>query len=70
MLSCCSDPSALPKRHGPVYGMALLWQPDVVYLYLALIEHYSVAVETVEAAAGAIQNITACNWKVINSACV
>ena len=44
--------------------MALLWQPEVMYLYLAVIEHYSVAVETVEAAAGAIQNLTACNWKV------
>ncbi|XP_064385497.1 catenin delta-1-like isoform X2 [Halichondria panicea] len=57
------DPSSLPKRTGPVYGMALLWQPDIVYLYLALIEHFSVAIETIEAAAGAIQNLTACNWK-------
>ena len=26
-----------------MYGMALLWQPEVMYLYLAVIEHYSVA---------------------------
>ena len=60
------DRSALPKRNKPVYGMALLWQPDVVYPYLALIEHYNGCAETMEAAAGAIQNLTACNWKVHN----
>ena len=57
------DPAALPKRQKPVYGMALLWQPEVVYPYLALIEHYGSCADTLEAAAGTIQNLTACSWK-------
>lgn len=59
-----SDPSSVPKRCKPVYGVALLWQPEVVYVYMAVIEQYSSCSEAVEAAAGAIQNLTACNWKV------
>ena len=57
------DPIALPKCSKSVYGMALLWQPEVVYPYLALIEQYSGCAETMEAATVAIQNVTACNWK-------
>lgn len=57
------DLAALPRRQKPVYGMALLWQPEVVYPYLALIEHYGSCADTLEAAAGAIQNLTACSWK-------
>ena len=54
----------MPKRCKPVYGVALLWQPEVVYVYRAVIEQYSSSSEAVEAAPGAIQNLTACNWKV------
>ena len=59
-----TDPSSVPKRCRPVYGVSLLWQPEVIYVYLAVIEQYSSCSEAVEAAAGAIQNLTACNWKV------
>ena len=47
-----------------MYGVALLWQPEMVYVYLAVIEQYTSCSEAVEAAAGAVQNLTACNWKV------
>ena len=47
-----------------MYGKCLLWQPEVVFVYLAVVEQYPDSVETIEAAAGAIQNLTACNWKV------
>ena len=63
-LTHSTDLSSLPKRKKPVYGVALLWQPEVMYVYLAVVEHYSGNVETVEAAAGAIQNLTSCGWKV------
>ena len=44
----------------------MLWQPEVVYVYLAVIEQYTSCPEAMEAAAGAVQNLTACNWKVTN----
>lgn len=40
----------------------LLWQPDVVKPYLALLSGCSNS-ETLEAAAGAIQNLAACYWQ-------
>ena len=43
-------------------GMALLWQTDVVQPYLALLSECSNP-ETLEAAAGAIQNLAACYWQ-------
>lgn len=43
-------------------GMDLLWQPDVVKPYLALLSGCSNS-ETLEAAAGAIQNLAACYWQ-------
>lgn len=43
-------------------GKELLWQPDVVKPYLALLSGCSNS-ETLEAAAGAIQNLTACYWQ-------
>ncbi len=50
-------------RLEPVRGMELLWQPDVVQVYLPLLSDCSNP-ETLEAAAGAIQNLAACDWQV------
>ncbi|XP_018021513.1 catenin delta-2 [Hyalella azteca] len=50
-------------RSDPPRGMELLWQPDlVVQPYLALLSECSNP-ETLEAAAGAIQNLAACYWQ-------
>ena len=43
-------------------GMDLLWQPEVVQPYLNLLSNCSNP-ETLEAAAGAIQNLAACYWQ-------
>merc|ERR1719312_1955123 len=51
-----------PTRTGPVKGMDLLWQPEVVQPYLNLLSNCSNP-ETLEAAAGAIQNLSACYWQ-------
>lgn len=53
----------LPRRHQPVFGIALLWQPEVVHPYLALIKSSSNP-DTLEGSCGAIHNLTACSWKV------
>ena len=50
-------------RVDPARGMELLWQPDVVQVYLPLLSDCSNP-ETLEAAAGAIQNLAACDWQV------
>lgn len=50
--------SAIAQTHGK----DLLWQPNVVKPYLALLSGCSSS-ETLEAAAGAIQNLTACYWQ-------
>ena len=66
-LICFSNPtaaSAMPKRRKPVYGKSLLWQPEVAFVYLAVTEQYPDCIDAVEAAAGAVQNLTACDWKV------
>lgn len=44
-----------------VTGAALLWQPHVVKLYLKLLQDSS-NIETLEASAGAIQNLAACQF--------
>lgn len=44
-------------------GMQCCWQPDVVQIYLALLSECSNP-ETLEASAGAIQNLCACYWPV------
>lgn len=46
----------------PNRGMDLLWQPEVVQSYLALLSNCSNP-ETLEGAAGAIQNLAACYWQ-------
>lgn len=50
------------SRGEPVRGMELLWQPEVVQSYLALLQSCSNP-ETLEAAAGALQNLAACYWQ-------
>ena len=58
------DSSLAPIHHRPVMGVALLWQPEIVIPYLAVMEKYTANNDLVEAATGAIQNLTACSWKV------
>jgi hypothetical protein len=50
------------QRNENVRGMELLWQPEVVQPYLSLLSDCSNA-ETLEASAGAIQNLSACYWQ-------
>ncbi|KAK7582219.1 hypothetical protein V9T40_013664 [Parthenolecanium corni] len=50
------------SRTEPVSGMELLWQPEVVQVYLSLLQTCSNP-ETLEAAAGALQNLAACYWQ-------
>ena len=54
--------SSRGPRSGPAKGMDLLWQPEVVQPYLNLLSNCSNP-ETLEAAAGAIQNLSACYWQ-------
>ncbi|KAJ1357986.1 molecular chaperone [Parelaphostrongylus tenuis] len=51
------------KEHGNevVTGPALLWQPHVVKLYLKLLQEAS-NLDTLEASAGAVQNLAACQF--------
>ncbi|XP_056146746.1 splicing regulator ARVCF [Lampris incognitus] len=51
----------LPKRAEPMKGLELLYQPEVVRLYLALLTR-SQNHNTLEAAAGALQNLAAGQW--------
>lgn len=54
--------SNIPTSNGnQTHGKDLLWHPDVVKPYLALLSGCSNS-ETLEAAAGAIQNLAACYW--------
>ncbi|XP_020313745.1 armadillo repeat protein deleted in velo-cardio-facial syndrome isoform X1 [Oncorhynchus kisutch] len=51
----------LPKRTEPMKGLELLYQPEVVRLYLSLLT-CSQNHNTLEAAAGALQNLAAGHW--------
>uniref|UniRef100_A0A1A8FS12 Armadillo repeat gene deleted in velocardiofacial syndrome b n=1 Tax=Nothobranchius korthausae TaxID=1143690 RepID=A0A1A8FS12_9TELE len=51
----------LPKRTEPSKGFELLYQPEVVRLYLSLLTE-SQNYNTLEAAAGALQNLSAGQW--------
>ncbi|XP_041753737.2 armadillo repeat protein deleted in velo-cardio-facial syndrome [Coregonus clupeaformis] len=51
----------LPKRTEPMKGLELLYQPEVVRLYLSLLTR-SQNHNTLEAAAGALQNLAAGHW--------
>uniref|UniRef100_H3BAY0 ARVCF delta catenin family member n=2 Tax=Latimeria chalumnae TaxID=7897 RepID=H3BAY0_LATCH len=55
------DTLDLPKRTETVKGYDLLYQPEVVRLYLSLLTE-SQNFNTLEAAAGALQNLSAGNW--------
>lgn len=57
-----SSSNSAAARGEPVRGMELLWQPEVVQSYLALLQSCSNP-ETLEAAAGALQNLAACYWQ-------
>jgi len=59
-----STPTSVTGRTGGSSGagMDLLWQPEVVQPYLNLLSNCSNP-ETLEAAAGAIQNLSACYWQ-------
>ncbi|CAH1979405.1 unnamed protein product [Acanthoscelides obtectus] len=57
-----SGTSSAAARGEQVRGMELLWQPEVVQSYLALLQSCSNP-ETLEAAAGALQNLAACYWQ-------
>ncbi|KAG9263048.1 hypothetical protein AMEX_G23040 [Astyanax mexicanus] len=51
----------MPKRTLPTKGLELLYQPEVVRLYLSLLK-LSHNQNTLEAAAGALQNLSAGQW--------
>ncbi|XP_077416630.1 ARVCF delta catenin family member b isoform X1 [Vanacampus margaritifer] len=55
------DTLDLPKRTEPTKGFELLYQPEVVRLYLSLLTE-SQNFNTLEAAAGALQNLGAGQW--------
>lgn len=52
----------LSENNRPVKGVAILWQTSTIEDYLALLFE-SRNVDTLEAVAGAIHNLTACNWR-------
>ncbi|KAM5140715.1 catenin delta-1-like isoform 1-T1 [Mantella aurantiaca] len=55
------DSVDFPKRTAPAKGYELLFQPEVVRLYISLVK-LSNTPAILEAAAGAIQNLCAGNW--------
>ncbi|KAG1655826.1 Catenin delta-2 [Nymphon striatum] len=58
-----STASAAPRSQSdPAKGMELLWQPEIVPSYLALLSECSNP-DTLEASAGALQNLSACYWQ-------
>ena len=52
-----------PKRDTLPLGVELIWDPDTVDLYIKILKICSNPV-TLEAAAGAIHNLIACQWNV------
>ncbi|XP_015784348.1 catenin delta-2 isoform X2 [Tetranychus urticae] len=61
-LNTTGIPGINRRPNEPIAGMELLWQPEVVQPYLAILSECSNP-ETLEAAAGAIQNLAACYWQ-------
>lgn len=57
-----SEIQAGSNNPNQIQGKELLWQPEVVKPYLSLLSGCSNS-ETLEAAAGAIQNLAACYWQ-------
>ncbi|KAM9326182.1 catenin delta-1-like [Gastrophryne carolinensis] len=56
-----ADTVDFPKRETPAQGYELLFQPEIVRLYIPLVKR-SHTPAILEAAAGAIQNLCAGNW--------
>ena len=52
-----------PKRDHPPLGVELIWDPETVDLYIEVLKR-SINPVTLEAAAGAIHNLVACQWNV------
>lgn len=61
-VSSVGNSSSAVARGEPIRGTELLWQPEVVQSYLQLLQSCSNP-ETLEAAAGALQNLAACYWQ-------
>uniref|UniRef100_G3VNY1 ARVCF delta catenin family member n=1 Tax=Sarcophilus harrisii TaxID=9305 RepID=G3VNY1_SARHA len=61
------DTLDLPKRSESAKGFELLYQPEVVRLYLSILTE-SQNFNTLEAAAGALQNLSAGTWMVSGGA--
>ena len=59
-----SSSSRLPGR-----AMSALWQPEIVRVYLPVLKDCTNP-DTLEAAAGAIQNLAAGDWKVGPPSCI
>lgn len=57
LLLCLSSRTAVGSQRGEQ-----LWQVDLVEMYLPLLSDCS-NTDTLEAAVGAIQNLTACEWQ-------
>ena len=53
----------LPKRKMSPLGVELVWDPETVNLYVEILKRCNNPV-TLEAAAGAIHNLIACQWNV------
>ena len=52
-----------PQRDHPPLGVELLWDPETVDLYIEVLKK-SINPVTLEAGAGAIHNLIACQWNV------
>lgn len=53
-----------PSNLECIQGSRLLWDHDLVEEYICILRHASTSLHvTVEAVAGAIQNLTACDWE-------
>ncbi|XP_006790904.1 catenin delta-1 [Neolamprologus brichardi] len=57
------DTIDIPKRTSPAQGYELLYQPEVVRIYMSLVKESQNAT-VLEASAGAIQNLCAGHWTV------
>ena len=51
-----------PSNLESIQGVRLLWKQDLVENYISILRH-STNLITLEAVAGAIQNLTACDWQ-------
>lgn len=51
-----------PSNLECIQGSRLLWDRELVENYICILRHSSNCI-TLEAAAGAIQNLTACDWQ-------